>query len=98
PPTCPLLPYPPLFRSGLAQWIASPSNPLAARVIVNRVWQQHFGQGLVRTPSDFGLMGEPPTHPELLDWLAHWFSHDAHWSLKKLDRKSTRLNSSHLGI
>lgn len=73
-------------RLGLAQWIASPENPLTPRVFVNRVWQHHFGAGLVRTPSDFGLMGEPPTHPELLDWLAHWFSHDAHWSLKKLHR------------
>ena len=74
-----------LRRLTLARWIADPSNPLTARVIVNRVWQHHFGEGLVRTPSNFGKIGELPTHPELLDWLAAWFI-DNGWSLKKLHR------------
>jgi hypothetical protein len=73
-------------RLGLALWLASADNPLTARVIVNRVWQQHFGQGLVRTANDFGMMGAAPTNPELLDWLSHWFIHEAHWSLKALHR------------
>ena len=76
-------------RSGrleLARAIASPTNPLTARVLVNRIWLHHFGQGLVRTPSDFGTRGAPPTHPELLDYLADWFSKDAGWSIKALHR------------
>jgi hypothetical protein len=79
-----------IFRSGsgrfeLAQAIIDPSNPLTARVIVNRAWMHHFGFGLVRTPSDFGFRGDPPTHPELLDYLAVRFV-ESGWSLKKLHR------------
>jgi hypothetical protein len=72
-------------RLALARWIASPNNPLTARVIVNRVWQWHFGRGLVATPNNFGKMGARPTHPELLDWLASWFVENG-WSIKKLHR------------
>ncbi|MBI4326953.1 MAG: PSD1 domain-containing protein [Chloroflexi bacterium] len=72
-------------RLELARAIASPNNPLTARVIVNRVWLHHFGSGLIRTPSDFGLRSEPPTHPELLDYLAGRFMEEG-WSLKKLHR------------
>ncbi|HWA26302.1 MAG TPA: PSD1 and planctomycete cytochrome C domain-containing protein [Lacunisphaera sp.] len=72
-------------RLELAQAIADPKNPLTARVIVNRVWQQHFGAGFVLTPDNLGNMGGPPTHPELLDWLAAKFIADG-WSLKQLHR------------
>ena len=73
-------------RRELARWVASSSNPLTARVIVNRVWQWHFGEGLVRTPSNLGMLSEPPSHPELLDWLASRFVEEG-WSLKKLHRR-----------
>ncbi|HEV7406288.1 MAG TPA: PSD1 and planctomycete cytochrome C domain-containing protein [Chthoniobacteraceae bacterium] len=72
-------------RLELAQWIADPANPLTARVIVNRIWQQHFGRGLVTTPNDFGKRGQAPTHPELLDFLAKRFV-ESGWSIKALHR------------
>jgi hypothetical protein len=72
-------------RLSLARWIASPVNPLTARVMANRVWQFHFGRGLVATPSNFGARGEPPTHPELLDYLADRFVRSG-WSIKALHR------------
>src|SRR5262249_857420 len=87
---------PPLFKRGsgrldLADAVVHPTNPLTGREIVNRVWQQHFGHGLVRTPSNFGGLGEKPTHPELLDWLAAKFigtsGTDFNWSLKRLHRE-----------
>jgi hypothetical protein len=72
-------------RITLAEWIVSLENPLTTRVLVNRVWQGHFGRGLVATPNDFGLVGARPSHPELLDWLASEFVWQG-WSLKKLHR------------
>ena len=73
-------------RRQLAEWIVEPSNPLTARVIVNRVWLNHFGKGLVRTPNDFGTRGKPPTHSELLDYLAVRFI-ESGWSVKELHRQ-----------
>ncbi|MFN0168785.1 MAG: PSD1 and planctomycete cytochrome C domain-containing protein [Bryobacteraceae bacterium] len=73
------------WRLTLARWISSPGNPLTARVMVNRIWQHHFGKGIVATPSDFGANGERPTHPELLDWLAHRFMEEG-WSVKAMHR------------
>lgn len=72
-------------RLELAQWLTKPDHPLTSRVIVNRVWTWHFSQGLVRTPDNFGLLGDAPTHPELLDWLATWLPAN-NWSLKDLHR------------
>ena len=72
-------------RTALANWLIDPKNPLTQRVIVNRVWHYHFGRGIVGTPSDFGAMGERPTHPKLLDWLAHEFVRSG-WSIKHLHR------------
>jgi hypothetical protein len=73
-------------RTALAEWISSPSNPLTARTIVNRIWMQHFGRGIANSPGDLGLQGERPTHPELLDWLANEFV-DSGWGIKKLHRR-----------
>jgi hypothetical protein len=73
-------------RTALAEWIASPENPLPSRVLATRLWQYHFGRGLCESPSDFGRLGEPPSHPELLDWLATELL-DNGWSMKRLHRQ-----------
>ncbi len=74
-------------RLELANWIASPKNPLTARVFVNRVWRWRFGRGIVGSVDNFGILGEAPTHPELLDWLATSFVNEDKWSLKKLQKR-----------
>ena len=88
-------------RLALANWIASTDNPWTARVIVNRIWQQHFGTGLVATPNDFGFSGARPTHPELLDWLAIEFTRRG-WSIKELHRvivmSATYRQTSHVEV
>lgn len=73
-------------RTALAEWIGRPDNPLTTRVIVNRIWQEHFGQGIVSTANDFGHLGQLPTHPELLDWLTVTFVEDG-WSIKRLHKR-----------
>jgi hypothetical protein len=83
-------------RRELAQWLTQPGHPLTARVLVNRLWHYHFGRGIVATPSNFGLRGEPPTHPELLDWLAARFV-AANWSIKEIQREIVQSKTYQLG-
>jgi hypothetical protein len=94
-------------RRSIADWIASPRNPLTARVMMNRIWQGHFGTGLVESEEDFGTQGDLPSHPELLDWLAHHYQHDLKWNTKALIklilmsnayRQSSKVTSQHMQL
>src|SRR5262249_62322017 len=80
-----LAPDTPKPRTQLARWITDPSNPLTARVLVNRLWHYHFGRGIVATPNDFGRMGMRPAHPELLDYLANEFVMNG-WRMKPIHK------------
>ena len=83
-------------RLPFSEWLTRPENPLTARVMVNRIWQHHFGKGLVATPSNFGLRGDPPTHPELLDYLASRFV-ESGWSIKSMHRLIMRSSTYQQG-
>ena len=84
-------------RLELARWMTSPRNPLTARVMVNRVWAKLLGAGIVRSPDNFGVSGAPPTHPELLDWLARRFVEHHHWSVKGLIREIVHTRAYRMG-
>ena len=84
-------------RLGFAKWITSKKNPLTARTIVNRIWYQIFGRGIVNTIEDMGTQSEPPSHPALLDWLSYEFMNSMDWSLKKLI-KTIPVSYTHLTL
>ena len=84
-------------RRVFAEWVASAKNPLTARVIVNRIWQHHFGRGIVRSTNDFGQFGTPPTHPELLDWLASEFIASG-WRLKAMHKLIMTSNAYRMSV